>query len=70
MAGMGLSFLSLRTVRHELATGHLVQLDLAGMPVLRHWHVTHLRAKRLSSAMQVFKQFLLDKAGALIQLWA
>jgi DNA-binding transcriptional LysR family regulator len=70
MAGMGLSFLSLRTVRHELSTGHLVQLDLIGMPVVRHWHVTHLRSKRLSPATQAFKQFLLDEAGALVQLWA
>ncbi|MDL2356703.1 MAG: LysR family transcriptional regulator [Pseudomonadota bacterium] len=70
MAGMGLSFLSLRTIRHELAAGHLVQLDLAGMPVVRHWHVTHLRTKRLSPAAQVFKQFLLDEAGALVNLWA
>lgn len=70
MAGLGLSFLSLRTMRHELASGYLVQLDLAGMPVERHWHVTHLRAKRLSPATQAFKQFLLDEAGALVRLWA
>lgn len=70
MAGLGLSFLSLRTIRHELASGHLVQLDLAGMPVVRHWHVTHLRAKRLSPAAQAFKQFLLDEAGALVRVWA
>jgi DNA-binding transcriptional LysR family regulator len=70
MAGLGLSFLSLRTIRHELASGHLVQLDLAGMPVVRHWHVTHLRAKRLSPAAQVFKQFLLEEAGALVRTWA
>ena len=70
MAGMGLSFLSLRTVRHEIASGHLVQLDLIGMPVQRHWNVAHLRSKRLSPATLAFKNFLLEEAGPLIQLWA
>ncbi|MES2757350.1 MAG: LysR substrate-binding domain-containing protein [Pseudomonadota bacterium] len=70
MAGMGLSFLSLRTIRHELAGGHLVLLDLAGLPLLRHWHVTHLTSKRLSPPAREFKSFLIEEAGALIKLWA
>ncbi|MDY7577079.1 LysR family transcriptional regulator [Herbaspirillum sp. RTI4] len=70
MAGMGLSFLSLRTIRHELASGHLVLLDIEGMPVMRHWHVTHLSSKRLSPAASVLKDFLIEEAGPLINLWA
>lgn len=70
MAGMGLSFLSLRTVRHELATGHLTLLDLEGLPVMRHWHVTHLQSKRLSPAASAFKAFLIEEAGSLVNLWA
>jgi LysR family transcriptional regulator, low CO2-responsive transcriptional regulator len=70
MAGMGLSFLSLRTVRHELASGHLVLFDIAGLPLMRHWHVTHLTSKRLSPAASVLKTFLIDEAGPLIAVWA
>ena len=70
MAGMGLSFLSLRTVRHELASGHLTLLDLEGLPLTRHWHVTHLASKRLSPAAGAFKAFLIEEAGALVNLWA
>lgn len=70
MAGMGLSFLSLRTIRHELAGGHLVLLDLAGLPLVRHWHVTHLTSKRLSPPAREFKSFLIEEAGALIKAWA
>lgn len=70
MAGMGLSFLSLRTVRHELAAGHLTLLDLEGLPVTRHWHVTHLASKRLSPAAGAFKSFLIEEAGPLVNLWA
>ena len=70
MAGMGLSFLSLRTIRHELASGHLVLLDVQGLPLVRHWHITHLASKRLSPAAREFKTFMIDEAGPLIKLWA
>ena len=70
MAGMGLSFLSLRTMRQELASGHLVLLDMLGLPLVRHWHITHLAAKRLSPPAAQFKAFLIDEAGPLIKLWA
>jgi len=70
MAGMGLSFLSQRTIRHELASGHLVLLDIAGLPIVRHWYVTHLASKRLSPAAKELKSFLIDEAGPLINLWA
>ena len=70
MAGMGLSFLSLRTVRHEIASGYLALIDLEGLPVLKHWYVTHLASKRLSPAAAAFKNFLVEEAGALIATWA
>jgi len=66
MAGMGLSFLSLRTVRHELAGGHLALLDIKGLPQINHWYVTHLRSKKLSPAAQAFKSFLVEQAGLLM----
>ena len=46
MAGMGLSFLSLRTVRHELAGGHIALPDVSGMPMMGNWFVTHLRQQK------------------------
>ena len=70
MAGMGLSFLSLRTVRHELAAGHLALVDISGMPIVGHWYVTHLRQNRLSPAAQAFKTFLIEQGGPLIESWA
>jgi DNA-binding transcriptional LysR family regulator len=70
MAGMGLSFLSLRTVRHELAAGHLALVDVTGMPIVGHWYVTHLSQKKLSPAAKAFKAFLIEQGGALIDSWA
>lgn len=70
MAGMGMSFLSLRTVRHELASGHMVLVDIVGLPVVRQWYVTHLNAKRLSPAAEALKHFLVAEGGPLISAWA
>lgn len=70
MAGMGLSFLSLRTVRHELAAGHLALIDVNGMPLVGHWYVTHLTHKKLSPAAKAFKDFLIEQGGPLIDAWA
>lgn len=70
MAGMGMSFLSLRTVRHELAAGHLALVDIAGMPIVGNWYVTHLKQKKLSPAARAFKDFLIEQGGALIDSWA
>jgi LysR family transcriptional regulator, low CO2-responsive transcriptional regulator len=70
MAGMGMSFLSLRTVRHELAAGHLALVDITGMPIVGNWYVTHLKQKKLSPAARAFKGFLIEQAGSLIDSWA
>jgi DNA-binding transcriptional LysR family regulator len=46
MAVMGLSFLSICTVRHELTSGHIALVDIQDMPPAVHWYVTHLSKKR------------------------
>lgn len=58
-AGMGLGFLSLNSIELELETGRLVMLNVEQFPLLRHWFVVHRSQKRLSSAAEAFKDFLL-----------
>lgn len=70
MAGMGMSFLSLRTVRHELASGHIALIDIEGLPLVGHWYVTHLRSKKLSPATLAFKDFLIEQGSALMDSWS
>ena len=70
MAGMGLSFLSLRTVRHELASGHIVLLDIVGLPHIGHWYITHRTQKKLAPAAMAFKEFVIEQAGPRINVWA
>jgi DNA-binding transcriptional LysR family regulator len=70
MAGMGLSFLSMRTVRHELASGHIALVDIEGMPMVGNWYITHLRHKKLSPAARAFKEFLIEQGGPLMDSWS
>jgi len=70
MAGMGVSFLSMRTIRHELASGHLAMVDVQGLPQINHWYVTHLSQKKLSPAAKAFKAFLIEQGGALMDTWS
>ncbi|HUL95321.1 MAG TPA: LysR family transcriptional regulator [Usitatibacter sp.] len=66
IAGLGLGFLSLHTVRSELAAGRLVLLDVVGLPVLRQWFLVRRTARRLVPAAEEFGQFLLREAEGLI----
>lgn len=66
MAGMGIAFLSLNTVELERQTGHLVMLDVIGMPVMRDWYIVHRKDKRLPPVASAFREFLLSQIdGAL-----
>jgi len=66
MAGMGVSFLSAHTVSREVQSGALRVLDVAGLPLMLHWYLVHLRHKRLLPVTQAFKDFLLDEGAAQI----
>ena len=61
MAGMGLAFLSLNTVELERRTGHLVVLDVVGMPIMRDWFIVHRKDKRLPPVAGAFREFLLSQ---------
>jgi DNA-binding transcriptional LysR family regulator len=65
MAGMGISFISERTIVLELATGHIVRLNVTGTPLKRHWFVVHRAEKRLLPVAEAFRQFLLKESGGL-----
>ncbi len=64
-AGMGLGILSQHSIELELETGRLAVLNVEHFPVVRHWYIVHRKSKRLSTAAQAFRQFLLDEAEKL-----
>ncbi len=67
IAGLGLGFLSLHTVRNELAAGRLVLLDVEGLPIERHWYLVRRTARRLVPAAEEFGAFLASEAEALLE---
>ncbi len=50
MSGLGLSVISRGAALLELQHRCLIELDVAGFPLLRHWHVAWPKGKRLSVA--------------------
>lgn len=66
LADMGLAFLSLHTVAQELEAGQLAVLDVAGLPVVRRWHLVHLPARPLSPAAEAFRYFVLEEGERLL----
>jgi DNA-binding transcriptional LysR family regulator len=66
IANMGLAFLSLHTAGLEIAAGHLVVLDVVGLPLLRRWHIVNVRGKPLSPAAEALRDFVLQQGEALI----
>ncbi len=60
-ARMGLAVVSLYTVELELETGRLKVLDVQGFPITRQWYTVHRAGKRLSTAADAFRSFLLTE---------
>lgn len=67
-AGLGLGVLSIHTLEVELMLKRLVVLDVAGFPIMRHWHLVHRSGKRFSAIAQAFKDFVLTESATLLQV--
>ena len=66
IAGMGLAFVSLHTAALELAVGQLVVLDVAGLPIMRRWHVVSIQGKPLSPAAEALRYFIIEQGEGLL----
>lgn len=65
-AGLGLGLLPKDAIGMELDQGRLVELDVVGFPIVRHWYVVHRKGKPLPPAALAFRTFLLGEATALL----
>jgi LysR family transcriptional regulator, low CO2-responsive transcriptional regulator len=61
-AGLGIALLSRVALDMELKTNRLVILDVEGFPLVRQWHLVHLKDKNLSATAKACKSFLLQHA--------
>ncbi|NDR59214.1 LysR family transcriptional regulator [Aliiruegeria sabulilitoris] len=58
VSGLGVAYLSLHSLRLELAAGEVVVLDVAGFPLERRWYAGRRKGRRLSNAAQAFLDFI------------
>jgi DNA-binding transcriptional LysR family regulator len=63
IAGLGLAFISAHTVAAEIADGRLVALDVAGLPIMRQWHVVRRAGKRLTPPAEAMNIFLSERGA-------
>lgn len=66
MAGMGIAFISSRTIELELAAGKLVILHVIGTPVMRQWHLVRRAEMRPLPLADAFSKFLGDEGVQLM----
>lgn len=66
MAGLGIAFLSAHTCHRELQEGKLLALKIAGLPIVRQWHLLHRADRELPVAAAVFEEFVLHNRSDLI----
>lgn len=69
MADMGLAFLSLHTCGIELEQNRLKLLHVDGLPVIRHWHVVHRKARTLSPPAEALRYFLLERGRPFLRTY-
>lgn len=67
MANMGVGVMSAYALVNAEADG-LVQLRVAGFPIVSQWHVVYLRQKQLSSVSRHFLEFMLEEAESYLPM--
>ena len=66
IANLGVSFVSSHTIIQELHNRQLTLLDIQDTPVMREWHVVTPNKREPSLAVDIFRQFVLDHVGKII----
>ncbi len=66
IANLGVSFVSSHTIIQERLNKQLTILDIQDTPVMREWHVVTPNKRESSLAANVFRQFVLDHVGMII----
>jgi LysR family transcriptional regulator, low CO2-responsive transcriptional regulator len=64
IAGLGIALISGHTVASELADGRLVQVKVAGVPIVRQWFLMHRRDMPLTAVTEKFRRFIVAQKGS------
>ena len=65
MAGLGLAIISAHTCYTELQERKLATLSMMGLPLIMQWRLIHRADRRLTSAAEVLKTFLLKHSRSM-----
>ena len=65
-AGLGVAIISAHTCMSEIADGHLIALQVAGLPLVRQWFLLNRVDKAPSMAAQKFRAFVLERRASLL----
>ncbi len=60
-AGLGLGVVSIHTVRENLRSGSIVQLDVNQFPIIKQWYIVNRKSYHLPAVAQVFKDFVINQ---------
>jgi len=67
MAGLGIGCISGHTLTLELLTKRLVALKVERFPVIKNWHLIHLRERQLSPVALAFRDYLMEHGAQIIE---
>ena len=66
MAGLGVAMISAHTCLTEIKDGHLITLQVDGLPLVRQWFLLNRADRPPSMAAQKFKSFVLERRASLL----
>ncbi len=67
IAGLGISILSVQSIKLESKTNSLSILSAENTPITRIWHIANNRQKILSPAVKAFRQFVVDEGHSMME---
>ena len=67
LAGLGYSIMPLIGIKNELRNGDLEIIPFRGLPIISHWNLIWLKAKKLSPVAQAFLDFIQEEKERIIK---
>lgn len=67
MAGLGYSIMPLIGIKNELKNGSLQIIPFKGLPIITHWNLIWLKAKKLSPVASAFLEYIQEDNDRIIQ---
>ncbi|MFK8044604.1 MAG: LysR family transcriptional regulator [Crocinitomicaceae bacterium] len=67
IAGLGCSIMPLIGIRNEIKTGELEIIPMKGLPLVTHWNLIWLKAKKMSPVAKAFANHILEERTNIVE---